>query len=554
MGFLQNTWLRYYDRSYQQIKEQVITNLQSRVPEITDHTESNVFIKMLSIWAAIAEMLGYYIDNIGREAHLDSARLYSSGISHARKADYRVRGQQPGVVTLTLSIADAIATNIVLTAGIIVRQGFDGVFFITVTNGTIQAGQTEVEVTAKQLVDAVAVALGSSNGEPNQEIIVGGDVADSTVILKVNNILWTRVETLGYSLPGDLHYMETVNKNRVQVLLFGDGVNGKIPTSGASFVADYKKTEGEAGNLEELRIDTMVSTPVVPSGVTLKVINKNRVTMGSDVETLDQLKRRIPLHNRTMERAVSRQDYIDVTELAPGVIKAGLDFSCGKTIDLFIVPDGGGLANQVLLDATKAFMRTKKMVTTETRFFPAGEVNVKLSIKVTALPTYTNTFVKNKVIANLIDLISYKNQEVSGTLHLGDIYQTVENSDGVRNSKVVAMTTVPYARPLDENIPQLNWSREIKITANPLTSVYQIIFIEVGKFQLLKNNGFLGEFNVNTLVTTEDLTFTVNGNYVVGQAWEFYAYPYFGSEIALQEPSIPVAYANDLDIQVIGGL
>lgn len=37
--------------------------MQTKVPEITDHTESNLFVKIISIWAALVELLHYYIDN-----------------------------------------------------------------------------------------------------------------------------------------------------------------------------------------------------------------------------------------------------------------------------------------------------------------------------------------------------------------------------------------------------------------------------------------------------------------------------------------------------------
>jgi len=59
MGFLTQSWVKYIDRSYQQIKQNTITNMQAKVPEITDHTEGNIFVKMISIWSGISEMLGY---------------------------------------------------------------------------------------------------------------------------------------------------------------------------------------------------------------------------------------------------------------------------------------------------------------------------------------------------------------------------------------------------------------------------------------------------------------------------------------------------------------
>lgn len=63
---LENPWIGYTDRTFQQIKDNVLTKFQNLVPEITDHTESNTWVKGISIWAGVTEMLGYYIDNRAR--------------------------------------------------------------------------------------------------------------------------------------------------------------------------------------------------------------------------------------------------------------------------------------------------------------------------------------------------------------------------------------------------------------------------------------------------------------------------------------------------------
>ena len=88
-----NTWVSYIDRTYQQIKDKVLTLLNSKVPEMTDNTEQNLFVKLLSIWSGIAEMLGYNIDQSARESHISSARLYQSMILLAEQYDYRVKAK-----------------------------------------------------------------------------------------------------------------------------------------------------------------------------------------------------------------------------------------------------------------------------------------------------------------------------------------------------------------------------------------------------------------------------------------------------------------------------
>ena len=74
-----NKWLNPYQRSFQQIKAKLIESLTTIKDKngqtlITDYSEGNILIIILSLFAAIAEVLHYYIDNVGRESFLSTAR------------------------------------------------------------------------------------------------------------------------------------------------------------------------------------------------------------------------------------------------------------------------------------------------------------------------------------------------------------------------------------------------------------------------------------------------------------------------------------------------
>ena len=49
MGFLTNIWTRYTDRTADATKDNVLTNMQAEVPEITDHSLMNLFVKIEKI-------------------------------------------------------------------------------------------------------------------------------------------------------------------------------------------------------------------------------------------------------------------------------------------------------------------------------------------------------------------------------------------------------------------------------------------------------------------------------------------------------------------------
>ena len=78
-----NKWLNPYQRSYQQIKAKLVESLMGLKDLqgqklITDYSEGNILIIILSLFAAIAEVLHYYVDNMARETFLSTARRYDS--------------------------------------------------------------------------------------------------------------------------------------------------------------------------------------------------------------------------------------------------------------------------------------------------------------------------------------------------------------------------------------------------------------------------------------------------------------------------------------------
>ena len=97
-----NPWLTPYQRSYNDIKAKLISELRNRVPEITDFSEGNIFILIISIFAAIAEVIHYYIDNMARETFFPTARRYSSLYKHSKLVDYHIKSAIPASVDLTL--------------------------------------------------------------------------------------------------------------------------------------------------------------------------------------------------------------------------------------------------------------------------------------------------------------------------------------------------------------------------------------------------------------------------------------------------------------------
>lgn len=548
---LDNKWVRYIDRSYLQIKQRVLTDMQVLVPEITDHTESNPYVGMLSIWAGIAEMIGYYLDNAAREAHLPTARLYWSGVKIAESYDYRIHNYLASTAEVTFRLDNVATSDVLIPLGTKLETE-DGVPFYTEHDLTIYVGQIEGTVTAKQYEQVAEIELGISDGSSNQTFVIDGMVVDGSIILKVGGIGWDAVNTLGYSLPNDRHFVQTINTNKKPIIRFGDGINGLIPESGSTINVSYQKTLGDGGNVGSRVIRRIVDDIPLPTGFSLEVYNTERSSGGSDIESLEQIKRRIPKANRTLMRAVTKQDFIDVAELKSGVAKAGVDHQCGRPVKVYIVPEGGGIASNTLLDETQLWMEERRLITVGVEVLRAGEIRMQFVINLRVLPQYTRSVVVANVRANIVDFLSYRYQGIGGDVYLSDIYEIIENTEGVKNSTIEIMRPRPYARPVN-NETNINWLRTIQEGSTGVVK-WTIKMISDSTYELTKDNSIIGAYSVGTLVSMPEITFRIDaGNYVVGDIWEFFTYPYFGN-ITISEQSLPVSLPEDISITATGGL
>jgi len=552
--FNDNPWVGYADRSYLVMKQQILTKIQNPltgIPEITDHNESNPFIKRVSIWCGINELLGYYIDQKAREVYLMTARLLSSGIDLAKQYDYRVRGKiaSTGDVVFTLSGPAVSAVSIPVDTKV---GTDDGIIFSTVSNATIGIGQTSVTVGVRQWEKVASAVIANSNGLPNQSYEIASDVSEDSITVLVDGVtVFTKIDTFLYSLPTNNHYKPQYNKNNKVEVLFGDGINGAIPANTKTIAVQYYKTLGLSGNVGIGLVTNILTTIVVGGGLTISVNNIAPTTNGKDAETMDDLRKYIPLSIRTLYRAVTEQDFIDVTELATGVAKAGVRFQCGKVVSIYIAPNGGGPASSVLINDVTNYLDLRRMVTTKVQVFSAGEVFVEHELEITAVPTAYNSQVQLDVIAALQEFYSVDNQKINGTVFIGDVYELLESVTGVAHSLIKKMRPIPYARPLLASYPALVWTRIQTTTSSNAT--YVITFVNPTQFSVTRNNVFMGTFNTGVLVNMPDVDFTITGTYNIGDTYEFKSYDTQGS-IILDEPSLPAFNVLYLTITVTGGL
>jgi hypothetical protein len=115
------------------------------------------------------------------------------------------------------------------------------------------------------------------------------------------------------------------------VLTFGDGVRGKLPTPGTSFVVSYRTGGGANGNVARETVNQNIQVlqgGVTPIQATIK--NTTKGSGGNPPESVAHAKRYAPYFFRTQYRAVTGEDYNALANSFVGT--AGTTAKCMATV------------------------------------------------------------------------------------------------------------------------------------------------------------------------------------------------------------------------------
>ena len=93
-------------------------------------------------------------------------------------------------------------------------------------------------------------------------------------------------------------------------LRLGDDTHGARPEAGTAFTATYRVGNGTVGNIGAEALVHVSSVHPASTGVR----NPMSAWGGTDAETIEDVRQRAPSAFKTQERAVTAEDYADVTE------------------------------------------------------------------------------------------------------------------------------------------------------------------------------------------------------------------------------------------------
>ena len=366
-----NNWLNPYQRSFNDIKAKLISELRLQISEITDYSEGNIFVIIISIFAAIAEVIHYYIDNMAREAFLPTARRYSSLYKHAKLVDYHIKSAIPATVDVVLYKNDDTPIGQDITIPLNTEfTSSDGKTWISTKTVIWYKDSYYVTVPlVQQKSVGVPDRIQLGNILSPDSIIYITDIpsdqkyVEGSMNLYINDEPWILVDTFAYSSSRDKVYKVEIDEQTRPYIKFGDDQFGMKPEYNATIEASYSLTYGSAGNIATNNFTTVPQDiQVIDNKITIN--NVIPATGGSDYETFNMLKNHIPLSIKTLGVAITKEDFEAIAKMVGGVDKAYANYVCGRYVEIYITPDGGGEASSALLDSVEKTISKSKVITT----------------------------------------------------------------------------------------------------------------------------------------------------------------------------------------------
>jgi hypothetical protein len=265
--------------------------------------------------------------------------------------------------------------------------------------------------------------------------------ASNTLQVFVGDEQWTEVESLAESGPNDHHIMTEIDENQAMSFMGGDGHYGAaFPTGQNNISARYRTGIGTAGNVAANAISVMAA----PLPFMLSSRNPIAAAGGADPDNLESTRQLAPLTVRTLDRAVSIQDFQDLALTYSGIAKARATFARvdGRaTIVLVVATNGGQPLPDSLRKTLAAFIADRSVPSQHVLIRDYKPVPIRLSVEVHVRDNFlrapTGVLVQQFLGAATTPdgskgYFNFDQRGLGENLYLSDVYALVERVEGVQ--------------------------------------------------------------------------------------------------------------------------
>lgn len=448
----------YTSRSYAELRDDMLAHASTLLPQWTSRSPNDFGVVFVELFAYMGDILNFYADRIANEAFLSTATQRSSVLQLARLLDYRPDGATAAKALLTFGTAPGLGA-VTIPAGSRVstlNDEEDPVFFETdvdlIVPGTTADPDSFTGTVLATEGTTVFETVGQSDGLPGQDfILTQNPVIEGSLDVFMDEgsgqtVVWQWVDHLIEWGSQDRVFTTYTDENNVLHVQFGDGVNGKVPSSLTLIQTGYRVGGGALGNVGPGTLTTLDSTI---TGV-ISVTNTSAAYGGQDAETLDQIRVAAPQALISLNRAVTLADYEALSKKVVGVSKAKALSAVYSSVTLYVAPLGGGLDSSeqpIYLSApgrtaVQNFLSTRVPAPTTVTLADPTYVKIDITLDLVVAPQYNRATVDAAVKQAILATLAFDAVDFGYRVTVGKTFSAINSVIGVGYGTLIKLARV----------------------------------------------------------------------------------------------------------------
>ena len=326
--------VQYTSKEFASIRDALVQDFLNRYGAVnTDFSTQNYVTAFLELIAYVGDMLAFTQDAQARECFFPTAVLRESILKHAALIGYQLPGRvaATALVRFELERESLFSTTIPAETVLTTADGNSSLRFRVLDDEVLPAGPagTAVEfyVEHSELFSDIFTASGSASSRfltSRTNVLLSGIQSDgnlepNVLVITVDGIPYTIVDSFLESEPTDTHVIVTLSNSGRLIATFGNGQNG-IAADG-EVIIDGRYGGGSSGNNAVITQGPSLLNDNSES-IIYSVFNSVVSGGGADEQSIEEARVQAPLSLQTSNRTVSRQDFITNSEGVPGVDRA----------------------------------------------------------------------------------------------------------------------------------------------------------------------------------------------------------------------------------------
>lgn len=318
--------INYVNQDYSSLRTRMLEIIKTNYSkEFNDFNESSLAVMLVELWAYLGDQLSFKIDQIANEVFVDTVTELTNAFRLCRLLGFKPTPALPAKCMFVLSMPSIQNQDLYIETPVKISypsaygaNEYRMELFAADANGNPVSGK-DICIPAGKMTTNTVVGIEGETHEHDYEgtgeawqvtIPTGSPVLYRSVKVHVDGQAWQEVDYFTDSNPRKEYRVEYTPEYRAMII-FGDNNTGLIPKKGSAVKISYRVGGGTAGNIVTGAVDQRIYAHIPSIGhmITLNVKNYTRGEGGYDGDTIEDIRRKLPLYLKTQDRCVTGEDY-----------------------------------------------------------------------------------------------------------------------------------------------------------------------------------------------------------------------------------------------------